>query len=457
MLVPAKSRSWLASLHNHRPIAALVSVPFLLVFIIWLLAPAATPRAVRRPGIGRAGKMLGITSPTPKRYMVVIDAGSTATRSHCFRFAQREGHGLEFIGDTFHHVKPGLSAFRNAPQDAAQSLDPLIDSAMHCVPPHKKGKTALELKATAGLRALPQKESEGIIEAVRTKLQSLPFERTSVEVLDGLSEGSFQWVAVNYLLGNLGGKDGSGKGKETVGVVDLGGASVQVAFELSPEEAQKAPSGYVRTLAGRSVYVATWSSFGLQSARAKVLEQAEDSSLCFGPARQGSLHHLGETHAYKGSYVSGARNCNEQVNSILRPSDRCELNEGCAFAGKWGGGRERVRKWALTSYLFDVAARAKIVADANAASHEGTIGDLRNAAESVCGKSEPSGLALAGLGTLDLDMLCLDLSYAYALLHSGLKVDDTKDVTFLNQVLYHGQRIEAAWPLGAAVSSLLSV
>ncbi|KAG4939417.1 hypothetical protein JHK82_045140 [Glycine max] len=104
------------------------------------------------------------------------------------------------------------SAYAQNPQQTAESLISLLDKAESVVPREFRPKTPVGV----GVRDLLKQRS------------TLKSELDAVTVLDGTQEGAFQWVTIPYLLGKLG-KDFS----ETVGVVDLGGGSVQMAYAIS--------------------------------------------------------------------------------------------------------------------------------------------------------------------------------------------------------------------------------
>lgn len=176
-------------------------------------------------------------------------------------------------------MTPGLSSYATDPKAAAASLDPLLDLAMATVPAKQHRQTTLTVGATAGLRLLPGKQADDILDAVRSHLkEKYPFAvdaANGVTVLDGQSEGAFAWLTLNYLLGHLG-----KPAMETVAAIDLGGGSVQHAYALSdPKAASEAPPGYVRALAGGgkrySVYVHSYLGFGLMAGRSAVLKQGE--------------------------------------------------------------------------------------------------------------------------------------------------------------------------------------
>lgn len=66
---------------------------------------------------------------------MAIDAGSTGSRVHVFRFEKSStgGGGLKLISDTFEQLKPGLSAYPDDPSEAARSLAPLLATAIKTV------------------------------------------------------------------------------------------------------------------------------------------------------------------------------------------------------------------------------------------------------------------------------------------------------------------------------------
>jgi hypothetical protein len=69
------------------------------------------------------------------QYAVVFDAGSTGSRIHVFKFRTSSQAGTsELMHDTFEQLKPGLSAYADDPQKAADSLKPLLETALKTVP-----------------------------------------------------------------------------------------------------------------------------------------------------------------------------------------------------------------------------------------------------------------------------------------------------------------------------------
>ena len=84
---------------------------------------------------GKEANPLPSGGSTSEVYAVVIDAGSTGSRVHVVSFLENQGV-LELQNDTLHHLKPGLSSYADAPEAAAQSLQPLMDLALKTVPKH---------------------------------------------------------------------------------------------------------------------------------------------------------------------------------------------------------------------------------------------------------------------------------------------------------------------------------
>ena len=130
---------------------------------------------------------------------------------------------------------PGISSYASHPTEAGTSIQPLLNFAIETVL-HAEGVTDLSgvpvfLGATAGMRMLPPATITSILSSIQTTVQAAGFMYNPewIRVLSGEEEGTFGWVAANSLLGTL-----TNSSTETVGALDLGGASTQVTFH--PDE-----------------------------------------------------------------------------------------------------------------------------------------------------------------------------------------------------------------------------
>ncbi|KAL2082155.1 hypothetical protein ACEWY4_021973 [Coilia grayii] len=179
---------------------------------------------------------LGSVLPTLSRpanasrifYGVMFDAGSTGTRIHIYTFILSDQDELPMLdNEMFHSVKPGLSAFADAPEIAGETVRQLLRVAKKTVPRLEWKRTPVVLRATAGLRLLPPKKAQALLDEVQDAFDESPFlvPKDSVTIMNGANEGILAWVTLNYLTGHL-----QPKSKTTVGILDLGGGSTQITF-----------------------------------------------------------------------------------------------------------------------------------------------------------------------------------------------------------------------------------
>lgn len=122
----------------------------------------------------------------------MIDAGSTGSRVHVYRF-NNCGETPELENEDFKMIQPGLSSFKEKAEEAAMSLDVLMDVAVASVPEKLRGCSPVAVKATAGLRLLGPEKSQKILDAVRTRLETkYPFPvvaGSGIEIMEGKDEG----------------------------------------------------------------------------------------------------------------------------------------------------------------------------------------------------------------------------------------------------------------------------
>lgn len=140
-----------------------------------------------------------------KTYALMIDAGSTGSRLHVYTFAHCDptpGALPKLEDEQFYALTPGLSSFAGRPDDAAESLRPLLAKAVAFVPKKEQACTPIAVKATAGLRLTGEKESRAILDKITEWLsEEWPFSlvEDGVVVMEGKDEGVYAWITINFV------------------------------------------------------------------------------------------------------------------------------------------------------------------------------------------------------------------------------------------------------------------
>ncbi|TKA29118.1 hypothetical protein B0A50_03628 [Salinomyces thailandicus] len=315
--------AWMNSSQRARYIKTGCLIAFALLCLYYITggsgkstAPASTWRGSTLPNVETTLKG-GDTASSPElatakctksyskekpliQYAIMIDAGSTGSRIHVYRF-NNCGPTPELESEEFKMTEKkeggsGLSSFKSDAEGAARSLDPLLAVAMEKVPEKLKSCTPIAVKATAGLRKLGGEMSEAILKAVRNRLETAyPFAVVSaakggVEVMDGKDEGVYAWITTNYLLGNI----GTPADTPTAAVFDLGGGSTQIVFQPTFPSAHSgstqetlAPGDhkYSLTFGGRAfdLYQHSYLGYGLMEARSNLHRLVLDNTAANHP------------------------------------------------------------------------------------------------------------------------------------------------------------------------------
>jgi len=235
--------------------------PLLLVLAILLFLIYATSRQT----IFGSGSNQTLEERS-SNYAIVMDAGSSGTRAYLYEWPDHSGNSHDLLqlrpltsqpaGEPLvRKVSPGLSSLAKNPENALTYIKPLLDFALKHIPENKHKETPLYILATAGMRLLDKEAQDSILSKLRTAIQETTafyFPAGHLEIISGKQEGVYQWLAINYVLGKLDhhnggqeelvavetrdGKDGAMVFRpRTVGALDMGGASMQVAMEITTD------------------------------------------------------------------------------------------------------------------------------------------------------------------------------------------------------------------------------
>lgn len=412
----------------------------------------------------------------------MIDAGSTGSRIHVYRF-NNCGSSPELEKEDFKMTEKkeggsGLSSYANDPEQAAKSLDVLLDLALETVPDKLKSCTPIAVKATAGLRKLGEEKSKKILDAVRNRLETVyPFpvvakEKGGVQIMEGSDEGVYAWITTNYLLGKIGGPDKT----PTAAVFDLGGGSTQIVFQPTfksasggmPETLAEGDHKYDLDFGGRhfELYQHSHLGYGLMEARKSihqtVFQSASEHSSssrdwisqgitnpCIAPGTSRVVEvalESGNTVKVNmtGPETGSPAQCRGVAEKILSKDKHCTLAP-CSFQGVYQPSLEKTfarEDVYIFSYFYDRTQPLGMP-------ESFTIRELHDLAAQVCGGAEHwdvfSGVDGAVKELQERPEHCLDLNFMLALLHTGYEMPIDREVKIAKKIKGN----ELGWCLGA--------
>ncbi|KAG8435465.1 hypothetical protein GDO86_013412 [Hymenochirus boettgeri] len=193
-------------------------------------------------------------------YGIVIDCGSSGSRVFVYFWPPHNGNPHDLLDikqmrdrgskPVVKKIKPGISTMALTSEKASDYMNPLLSFAASYIPKNKHKETPLYILCTAGMRALPESQQTAILQdLVRDIPQEFDFlfSEAHAEVITGKQEGVYAWISINFVLGRFdhvvddndavvsvtfGKQEESIIRKRTVGVIDMGGGSLQIAYEV---------------------------------------------------------------------------------------------------------------------------------------------------------------------------------------------------------------------------------
>ncbi|XP_009435230.1 ectonucleoside triphosphate diphosphohydrolase 6 isoform X15 [Pan paniscus] len=319
-------------------------------------------------------------------YGIMFDAGSTGTRVHVFQFTRPPRETPTLTHETFKALKPGLSAYADD------------------------------------------------VEKVKEVFKASPFlvGDDCVSIMNGTDEGVSAWITINFLTGSLKTPGGS-----SVGMLDLGGGSTQIAFLPRVEGTlQASPPGYLTALRmfnrTYKLYSYSYLGLGLMSARLAILggvegQPAKDGkelvSPCLSPSFKGEWEHAEVTYRVSGQKAVASLHelCAARVSEVLQ--NRVHRTEEV----------KHVDFYAF-SYYYDLAAGVGLIDAEKGGSL--VVGDFEIAAKYVCRtlETQPQSSPFA----------CMDLTYVSLLLQE-FGFPRSKVLKLTRKI----DNVETSWALGA--------
>uniref|UniRef100_A0AAQ6AAF9 nucleoside diphosphate phosphatase n=1 Tax=Amphiprion ocellaris TaxID=80972 RepID=A0AAQ6AAF9_AMPOC len=310
----------------------------------------------------------------------------------------------------------------------------LLRIAKKTVPEDEWRRTPVVLKATAGLRLLPEDKASALLKEVRDVFDESPFfvPNNSVSIMNGANEGVLAWVTVNFLTGHL-----YSNTRRTVGILDLGGGSTQITFlPKSRKTVQSAPPTYIarfnmfnhtyqlytHSYLGNGLYAARLATLGALGADG--LDWKIFTSSCLPKKFREDVTFGGTTYKVSGfDCLPCYKLCYYEVMKVIKGivHQPYEVKGSSIFYA--------------FSYYFDRAVESGLIDSSRGGAVE--VRDFKKRAKEVCNKMTKYRAISP--------FLCMDMTYITCLLKEGFGFKDNTVLQLAKKV----NNVETSWALGA--------
>lgn len=185
--------------------------------------------------------------------IAVIDAGSTGSRVHIYAFERKNNHLPTNVKEIWSKkIKPGIASIEASQFVIDRYLNHLFEDA-------PVDSLPVYFYATAGMRLKSQPKQRTIYKQIRKWFQKNDdWTLKEAKTITGKEEALFGWLAVNQQLNRL-----NEPKKNLVSVMDMGGASVEIAFPLQYAENISTNDIYEINLNGQRIKLFAKSFLGL--------------------------------------------------------------------------------------------------------------------------------------------------------------------------------------------------
>ncbi len=240
--------------------------------------------------------------------IAIIDAGSTGSRLHIYTYDKNSNNTLGTIKELWNKkITPGIATIDSSPATIDSYLNNLLADA-----PIKE--LPLYFYATGGMRLLSHNKQQEYYKELKHWFNAQnEWSLNNAKTITGDEEGLYDWLAVNYRLGTF-----NQEKKEAIGVMDMGGASVQIVFPVRQSELLSTENTTHITINNQEYNLYIHSFLGL--GQTEIARPFINTNPCFSehyPLPNGSE---GEGDAYAcAQQVASLINQNNKVSTLIQP------------------------------------------------------------------------------------------------------------------------------------------